>query len=312
MKYKTGIALTASIISIICMFALLVPSGKGAETNENSIKAIRIVHTNWSSSVATANLVKAVFEQRLGIRCRLEETDAESMWASVAKKNADAMVSAWLPDTQAHYYKQFKDRVINLGPNLEGTKTGLVVPDITLGRLTAGTGIRNRPYIDVDSIKGLRSKAENFNHRIIGIEPEAGIMRETRQAMQIYELEKDFRLVEGSEVAMLAELSNAIRHQKWIVVTGWLPHWMFARWKLKFLNDPEGVFGDKGHIATIVRKGLEKDMTKAYHFLDNFYWKPSDIGQLMLWIREDNGRYPYEKALRWLRYHPEKIDKWVE
>ncbi|MCF8024398.1 MAG: glycine betaine ABC transporter substrate-binding protein [Desulfobacteraceae bacterium] len=308
MKHAPRLALILTA-SVICLLGLFAAAGNGAEKNSGYI---RIVHTDWSSSIATANLVKAVFEQKLGIRCHLKETDAGSMWEEVAEKKADAMVSAWLPDTQAHYYKKFKDRVVNLGPNLEGTKTGLVVPNITLGRLTAGTGIRNRPYITVDSIAELKENAEKFNHRIIGIDPKAGIMRNTRRAMEAYGLENDFRLVEGTEVSMVAELSNAIRHQKWIVVTGWLPHWMFARWELKFLDDPEAIFGGKGHIATIARRGLEKEMPAAYRFLDNFYWQPEDIGQLMLWIREDQGRYPYEKALRWIRHHPERVDEWIE
>ncbi|MFW6082063.1 MAG: glycine betaine ABC transporter substrate-binding protein [Desulfosalsimonas sp.] len=303
---RTAILVTTGMIFML--FLLAAPHGGAAENRES----IRLVHTDWSSSVATANLVKAVFEQRLGIRCRLEETTADKMWSNVAEAKADVMVSAWLPETHGHYYEKFKDSVVNLGPNFEGTKIGLVVPDVTAGRLTAGTGLRNRPYITADSIEELKEKAEKFNHRIIGIEPEAGIMRKTRQAMEAYGLEDDFRLLEGSEVSMVAELSHAVRHQEWIVVTGWLPHWMFARWELKFLDDPKGIFEeDQGHIATIARQGLKQDMPGAFGFLDSFSWGPEDIGQLMLWIQEDQGRHPYEKALRWLRHNPEKVDNWL-
>lgn len=304
---RTAMLVTAGLICTL--FMLAAPPGAEAE----NIESVRLVHTDWSSSVATANLVKVVMEQRLGIRCRLEETTADKMWSSVAEGKADAMVSAWLPETHGHYHEKFRDSVVNLGPNFEGTKIGLVVPDITAGRLSAGTGLRNRPYITAGSIEELKENAEKFNHRIIGIEPEAGIMRKTRRAMEAYGLEEDFRLLEGSEVSMVAELSHAVRHQEWIVLTGWLPHWMFARWELKFLDDPKGIFEeDEGHIATVVRQGLEEDMPEAFGFLDSFNWGPEDIGQLMLWIQEDQGRHPYEKALRWLRYHPEKVDQWLK
>ncbi|MFP4476178.1 MAG: glycine betaine ABC transporter substrate-binding protein [Desulfatibacillaceae bacterium] len=274
-------------------------------------KVLRLAHAEWSSSVASANLAKAVLERKLGIRCELVPMTADLMWESVARKDADAMLSAWLPDTHSLYHEQYADGMVDLGPNLDGTRTGLVVPDVTLGRLTAGTGIRNQPYIDIDSIPEMRDKAAKFEHRIVGIEPQAGIMYRTREAMDVYGLD-DYRLVESSEVAMTAELSNAIRHQKWIVVTGWLPHWSFARWSLKFLDDPRNVYGDRGRIHTFARPGLKGDNPEAWRFLDRFHWEPEDMGQLMLWIHEDGGRFPYEKALRWIRVNPDKVAEWIE
>ena len=228
----------------------LLLSGTVAVHASQHDPVLRLAHTEWSSSVAAANLVKAVCQEKMALKCELLPMGVDKMWAAVAEGKADASVSAWLPDTHARYYKQFRDRIVNLGPNLEGTKIGLVVPDITLGRLTAGTGIRNKPYITIESIAELKAHADKFNHRIIGIEPEAGIMQKTRRAMEVYGLADDFRLVEASEVSMVAELANAIRHQKWIVITGWIPHWIFARWNLKFLEDPEGIYGGAGHIST--------------------------------------------------------------
>lgn len=293
--------------SIVCLFILAVPAAHARETGE----PVRIVHTQWSSSIASANLVKAVLQEKLGIACQLVAATADRMWEAVAQGEADATLSAWLPHTHARYQQEFKGRFVDLGANLEGTRTGLVVPDVTLGRLTAGTGIRNQPYITINSIPELKEHAEKFNHRIIGIEPEAGIMHQTRKAMEVYGLE-DFRLVESSEVAMMAELSHAIRHQKWIVVTGWLPHWSFARWSLKFLEDPENVYGDRGGIHTLVREGLPEKRAEVCAFLDRFHWEPQDLGQLMLWIEEDKGRFPYEKALRWMRTHPQKVEQWLD
>ncbi len=273
-------------------------------------RSIRLAYADWSSSISSANLVKAVLQEELGIACELIRSGADRMWAAVAEGRADAMLSAWLPDTHARYYEEYADRVVDLGPNLQGTRIGLVVPDVTAGRLTAGTGLRNQPYINIDSIPEIKAHAEKFNFRIIGIEPEAGIMLKAREAIEAYGL-TDFRLVEGSETAMMSELSHAIRRQKWIVITGWLPHWSFARWSLKFLEDPKGIFGGRGSIHTLVRRGLEQDMPEAYRFLNRFSWEPQDMGQLMLWIQEDDGRFPYEKALRWLRTHPRDVAEWV-
>ncbi len=272
---------------------------------------VRLAYVEWSSSVAGANLVKALIQEKLGLDCRLMEMRADRMWEAVATGKADAMVSAWLPDTHALYYEKYKDDVVDLGPNLKGTRIGLVVPEITTGRLTAGTGIRNRPYMDIDSIPEMKAHTDKFKNRIIGIDPEAGIMHKTLEAMEAYDL-NSFRLIEGSEVSMVAELTHSIQRQRWIVVTGWLPHWIFARWELKFLEDPENVYGSWGSIHTIVRKGLQEEMPEVCRMLDLFYWSPEDMGQVMLWNQQDKGLYPYEKALRWINTHPKRVEIWLE
>jgi glycine betaine/proline transport system substrate-binding protein len=233
------------------------------------------------------------------------------MWEAVAEGKVDGIVGAWLPTTHSHYYERYKDQVVDLGPHIVGTRIGLVVPDITVGRQTAGSGQRNTPYIKAASIADLKAYADKFNRRIIGIDPEAGIMKKTREAMQEYGL-NNYELVKGSEVSMTAELANAIRKQRWIVVTGWVPHWMFARWKLRFLDDPKKIYGGKEEIRTIVRAGLKDDMPDVYQFLDKFNWKPEDLEQLMIWIQEDHGMYPGEKALRYMRFHEEQIKSWLK
>ena len=295
---------------IFSVFVIVLVLLSGPGLIQAAEKQVSISYVTWSTEIASSNLVKAVIQEKLGQPCVLKAVPAEEMWRSVAEGEADAMVSAWLPGTQAHYYRRFKDRVVNLGPNLNGTKIGLVVPNMTEGRLTAGTGIRNRPYITVDSIPELKKHVHKFKGRIVGIDPGAGIMNTTRQAMQAYNL-KGFRLIEGSEISMVAELSNAVRRQEWIVVTGWLPHWIFARWELKFLEDPKNIFSEKGHISTIVRRGLKEDRPEVYAFLNRFHWKPEEMGQLMLWIQQDGGLYPYEKALRWIRTHPDRVQDWL-
>ncbi|MFP4393272.1 MAG: glycine betaine ABC transporter substrate-binding protein [Desulfohalobiaceae bacterium] len=272
---------------------------------------LKLGYVAWSSEIASTHLVQAVLQEKLNIPCEVIEMQADKMWQAVAEGEIDAMVSAWLPETHKHYYDQYKDQVQNLGPNLEGARIGLVVPNVTLGRQTAATGLRNKPYINIDSIPEIKEHADKFKHRIIGIDSEAGVMHRTRKAMQAYGLE-DFRLVRGSEVSMTAELMNAILKKEWIVITGWVPHWKFARWNLKFLQDPKNIFGTEEHIATIAREGLEKDYPRAYEFLDRFSWKPEDMGQLMLWNQADDGLYPYENALRWIRNNQDHVDSWLQ
>lgn len=156
--------------------------------------------------------------------------------------------------------------------------------------------------------KAAQSVKEKFNGEIIGIEPGAGIMKATEKAIQEYGL--DYTLKDSSSAAMVAALKSAIEDKKWIVVTGWTPHWMFAKWDLKYLEDPKGVYGGEEHIATIARKGLQEDAPAAYQMLDKFYWKPSDMEAVMLDINV-NKIDPDEAAKKWIGENQDKVKKWL-
>ena len=304
-NYYLNLCLSGKMVMILaCLVVFSTVSASAAN------RTVKLAYVEWSSEIASANVVKAVLQEKMGYRCDIIAMKADEMWESVAAGKVDAIVAAWLPLTHSEYFKKFREDVIDLGPNLEGARIGLVVPNISLGRQTAGTGLRNTPYIKADSIADLKKYADKFHHRIIGIDREAGIMEKTRQALTAYGLDS-FELVVGSEVSMTAELSHAIQRQKWIVVTGWVPHWKFARWELKFLKDPKKIFGDQENIHTIVRKGLKEDMPDVYLFLNNFKWKPQDMGQLMIWIHDDDGMYPYEKALRFLHGNRKLVESWL-
>ncbi|MBS3809996.1 MAG: glycine/betaine ABC transporter substrate-binding protein, partial [Desulfobacterales bacterium] len=110
---------------------------------------------------------------------------------------------------------------------------------------------------------------------------------------------------------MTAALENAIKDRRWIVVTGWTPHWKHAKWNLKYLDDPEKVFGHKEHIATIVRKGLKQDMPEIYAFLDNFRWAPEDMAEVMLMAQDKDTTYA-EAAERWIRKNRDIVNGWLD
>lgn len=295
------------LLPLLLLCCLLVP----AITAQAAAKTVKLAYVEWSSEIASTNVVKAVLQEEMGVHCQIIAMKADEMWQAVANGEVDGMVAAWLPQTHSTYMEQYKGDVVDLGPNLEGAKIGLVVPNVSLGRQTAATGLRNTPYITADSIADLKKYGDKFHYRIIGIDPESGVMQKARQAIEAYGL-TSYELIPGSEVSMTAELSHAIQRQKWVVVTGWVPHWKFARWELKFLKDPKGVFGGQENIHTMVRKGLQKEMPEVYDFLDKFYWKPQDMGQLMIWIHDDDGLYPYDKALRFLRANKNLVQSWLE
>jgi glycine betaine/proline transport system substrate-binding protein len=98
---------------------------------------------------------------------------------------------------------------------------------------------------------------------------------------------------------MTAALEKAINNEEPIVVTGWKPHWKFARWDLKILDDPEQIWGQAETIGTIVRQGLKEDNPQLYTFFSEMDWQSIEsevVGAVMLEIQE--GADPVEAANR--------------
>ncbi len=248
----------------------------------------------WDSEIASTYVVAEIIEAELGYEVDLMSVTLTALYESVAVGDRDGMVAAWLP-LQEEYLKEHRDDVVNLGPNFTGTLEGLAVPE----------------YVPISSIEELGEHADEFGGQIIGIEPDAGIMDATREAMEQYEALEEYELVTGSDRTMTTTLENAFEEEEWIVVTGWTPHWKFFFWDLKYLDDPRGIYTEEGEIATIVREGLEDDMPEVYNFLDNFYWGEEEIGQVMLWIAEDD-MTPENAAGRFLEENPDLVEEWLE
>ena len=146
------------------------------------------------------------------------------------------------------------------------------------------------------------------DYKIIGIEPGAGLMKLTKTAIEDYGLD-DWKLVEGSSAAMVAELKKAYDKKEPIIVTGWSPHWMFSAYDLKYLDDPNESFGGAEDINTLVRKGLEQDAPGAYKILDQFFWETSDMEAVMVDV--SNGMDPAEAAEKWIDANPDKVAEWT-
>ncbi|MDR5873462.1 glycine betaine ABC transporter substrate-binding protein [Vreelandella gomseomensis] len=253
---------------------------------------VNLAYVEWASEVASTNVVRAVLEQA-GYEVDMTSLSAAAMFQALSTGDADAIVAAWLPSTHENYMERVGDNVEDLGPNLDGTKLGLVVPE----------------YTDVDSIAELNDNADAFDGEIIGIDPGAGLMSLTEEVVDTYDL--DLQLRSGSGATMTAALSSAISNEEDIVVTGWTPHWMFARFDVKYLEDPENVYGGAEQIHTVVRNGLEDDMPEAYAILDAFEWTPEQMGEVMLMNQEDDSD-PYENAKQWVEDNQDVVEEWLE
>lgn len=262
------------------------------DTADGSVSGeIELAYVSWDSEIASTNVIGQVLED-VGYDVNLVALDNAIMWEAVANDEADAMVSAWLPGTHESQFETYSEDMEHLGPNLEGAKIGLVVPE----------------YMDVNSIADLTDEA---GQTITGIEPGAGVVAAAEQAVnEDYDNLSDWNVQTSSSGAMMTQLGDAYDSEEEIIVTGWSPHWKFQSYDLKYLEDPEGSFGGEETIDTFVREGLEDDMPEAYQILDNFFWESADMEEIMLEMSE--GADPEEAAANWIENNQDKVSEWTE
>ena len=249
--------------------------------------ALKIGYVNgWDDSVAVTHVAGEILKTKLGYDVTLQPVEPAIMWQGIARGDLDATLSAWLPATHGEYFEKLKDKVTVLGTNYNGAKIGLIVPD----------------YVEAKTIADLEKYAKDFDGKITGIDAGAGVMRRTEEAIKEYDL-KSIKLMPSSGPAMTTALTRAEKSQKPIVVTGWIPHWMFAQWKLRFLEDPKNVFGEAEHVDTVANPGLEAKAPEAAAFLKKISWSAEEVGAVMLLIRD--GVKPDEAAKQWIAKNPD-------
>lgn len=171
-----------------------------------------------------------------------------------------------------------------------------------------GTSDTNNDPAPSDNDDAVVEEAKGFEH-ITGIDAGAGVMTAAENAIEEYGL--DIELVPSSGAAMTAELKTKYENEEWVVVTGWTPHWKFAAYDLKYLNDPKGVFGEAEDIHTIARNGLDQDLPEAHQVLDNFFWTPDDMNSVMVDIAV-NEMGEVEAAQSWIDANRDTVDTWID
>ena len=253
-------------------------------------KKVSLGYVQWDSEVASTTVLAQAMREH-GYDVTMTPLDNAVLWQSVANGQVDGSLSAWLPNTHGNLLKKYKKDITVVGTNLSGVKTGLVVPD----------------YMAVNSIEELSSQA---NKTLTGIEPGAGIMTSAANTLKAYPNLNGWDLQVSSSGAMVSALEKAYKNKEDIVLTGWSPHWMFSKYKLKYLSDPKKAMGDNEAIKTIARKDLKSDDPETYKILANFKWDTKDMESVMLDVQ--SGMDVNKAADKWIKANQKTVDSWFE
>jgi glycine betaine/proline transport system substrate-binding protein len=284
------------IISILAV-AAAVTGLTGCNPNSGKAdagKTANLVYVNWAEGVAYTHLAEAVLRDKMGYEVELTAADVAPGYIAVAQGSHDAFMECW-PGLHKDYLDRYSDKLVSLGNVYEGTETGLAVPS----------------YVTIDKISELNDYADQFGGKITGVDAGAGMMKRTEdELIPQYGLD-NIELMASSGPAMTAALADAIKHQKWIVVTAWKPHWMFGRWDLKFLEqDDDKVMWESGNIEIIGRSDLEEEKPELTAFLEAFYLTDAQLSDLMLKVNDSDDNVD-EVARQWMLDNEDVVAQWL-
>jgi glycine betaine/proline transport system substrate-binding protein len=274
--------------------ALIISSCAGNKDTEDSTeepKEVTILYPNWAEGIAFTHLAKIALEEK-GYEVELTNLEPGLIYGELSKEDSkgDVFLDAWLPNTHREYWEDYGDKLVKLGESFSEGTTGLVVPE----------------YVDISSITELEEHKEKFDNEIIGIGAGAGIHRNTEKAIEAYDL--DFNQITSSGPAMVASLEKAVDDEEWIVITGWKPHFMWANYEIKYLDDPKDIY-PKDVCAIVSRRGFKEDMPEAAAFFSNFNLEEEELYDLMGKIRETDEE---QGAKDFYQANKELVDGWFE
>lgn len=255
---------------------------------------VKIGMVTWAECIAISNVVKTVLEDD-GYKVELQTLDVAPLFVGLSRGDLDLYLDGWLPTTQKNYWDQYKDK-LELFPGswyAGEAKSGLVVPK----------------YVTINTVDEIGSQKEKFNGEIIGIDPGANVMKTIGQMIKDNNWD-DVKLVSGSEAAMMAALDKAYREKKWIAIYGWSPHWMFAKYDLKYLEDTKKVFGESEQIVTLAHKGFSEKMPEVADMIKKMKMDDKQIGTIEDMI--NGGMAPIDAAKKWVGDNKSVVDSWLK
>jgi glycine betaine/proline transport system substrate-binding protein len=275
-----------SIMKALAAAALLGLSMLPAHAQEKTIKLGTMA---WEDILPITGVAKKVLEDK---GYTVEVTDFSEWgiaYAALTRGDVEALISQ--TDYVAQdYWNRNKRRLEKVSTVSHGLYQGFAVPS----------------YVNVNSIEELSANAETLGGKIIGIEPGSGLMRESADAIEEYDL--DLELVEGSTAGMTAALKAAVDRQEPIVVTLWDPTWMFLKYDMKFLEDPKGVFAPPQSYHLIAQEGFSEENPEAREILAGVFMPIDEVRDINAAVND--GQTLDQAIQAWVDAHGDRLERW--
>ena len=277
----------------------LLALGSASAFAEQSCDTVKMADPGWSDIAAT-NAITGFLLDGMGYKAKVDTLAVPITFGGLKDGQVDVFLGNWMPAQQGFYDKFVATGdVTQLAKNLDGTEFTLAVPDYVWD-----AGVHN--FADLNKF------ADKFEKKIYGI----GSGAPANISLQDIIKKNDFdlgqwKLVESSEQAMLAEVSRAVKKQKFVTFLGWTPHPMNVQLKMHYLKGGEKYFGDTGAVYTLTRKGYAQACPNVGKLLTNLSFTQEMENSIMAEVVNKKVSNA-DAAKAWIKANPAVLDKWLD
>lgn len=270
----------------------------GADNLQAADDKIEFGYVQWPGVTVKTHVAKKTLEY-LGYETEMTSGSQAIVFKGMDSGDLDVFLGNWMPTMKIHFDKYSeKGSIKNVRVNLHDVVYKTAVPDYVY---EAG----------VKSFEDLNEHADKFNKTIYGIEPgnEGNLIIKKAIKNNTYNL-KEWNLKASSTAGMLSAVKRAINNEEWIAFNGWKPHYMNVMFDMRYLKDPEGIWGSGERVLTVVRSGYEEENPNVYKFLEQFkVTAPMQNEWIDMYKRQEMD--PEVVAEKWIANNLDVVNQWV-
>lgn len=235
----------------------------------------------------------------LGYETSTQEIGLQVIYQGIESGDIDAFLGAWLPAQREMFNPRKESGVlIDVANNVDGAQMTLAVPEYLYE-----SGIQS--FADLDENR------EQFEGEIYGFGAGSAASEILHNAIDndTWGL-GDWQVVDTSEVGMLSAARDAISREEPIVWVGWTPHWMNLELPMRYLEDPEDLFGEnngESDVLTLLRSDYAEATPNVVTFFEQFTFSAEEQS----WMIQAFGQEEQDLtdvSEQWINDHPERIE----
>jgi glycine betaine/proline transport system substrate-binding protein len=289
---------TISILLVLVFTLSLVTVGAGTAMAAEDSDTIDFGYVQWPGVTVKTHVAKKVLDH-LGYETAMTSGSQAIVFKGMDIGDLDVFLGNWMPTMKIHFDKYHeKGSVKAVTNNLLDVVYKTAVPEYVY---EAG----------VTSLADLNEHADKFNSTVYGIEPgnEGNLIIKKAIDNNTYNL-GEWTLQSSSTAGMLTSVKRAVNNEEWIAFNGWKPHYMNVMFDLRYLDDPEGIWGSGERVQTVVRTGFEEENPNVYKFFEQFrVTAPMQNQWIDMYKRQEMD--PEDVAEKWIANNLDVVNQWV-
>ena len=285
---------------------------------------------NWPSVAATANILKIITEENLGLTVELQNATNPIVFEAMDSGSMDAHPEVWMPNQQnLHNTFVKKKGTVAMNPNGVPAFQGMCVPK-AMAQKNGITSIDDLTNPDIAAL--FDSDGDGKGEIWIGAPGWASTNVEKIRAKS-YGYDQTFELTESDETLAYANLDNAIKAGKPWVGFCYTPHYVFVLHDMQVLEEPPfdaskwkvvqptddpawlsvskaGTAWDTAYLHLHYAKSLEKKHPEVAKLFRNMKLSTDEVSEMTYALvidKKDPGAY----AKDWVSKHEDQVLGWM-